>query len=137
MPQFVDIQKYKPEDIWLELLLLDPHGNVRIMGRSESKSSVASFTQQLKDKLKDRFKEDGQPQLLGFDTVYDDQLKKEVQKFDIVIVGEHKLSQKVFYALKDAFEESELPIKVDVLDWHRISCEFQNNIKAQYEPIYP
>ncbi len=78
-----EVQKYKPEDIWLELLVLDPHGNVQIKGRSESKSSVATFTQLLKDNLQDRFTENGQPRLLGFETVYDEQLKKEVQEFDI------------------------------------------------------
>ena len=51
---------------------------------------------------------------------------------DIVIVGERKIPQKTLYQLIDAFEESELPIKIDVLDWHRISEAFQNNIKQQY-----
>jgi len=61
----------------------------------------------------------------------------ENSDLDLVIVGKEKIPQKTYYQIKDAFEESELPIKVDVLDWYRISTEFQTNIKKQYELIYP
>ena len=61
----------------------------------------------------------------------------EHSDLDIVIIGKQKVPQKTFYQLKDAFEESDLPIRVDVLDWHRISSEFQKNIEACYIKIYP
>ena len=37
--------------------------------------------------------------------------------------------------LKEAFEESGLPIRVDVLDWHAISDAFKNVIAEEYEVI--
>ena len=61
----------------------------------------------------------------------------EHSDLDIIIVGEEKMPQKEFYQLKDAFEESTLSIKVDVLDWHRASAAFQKNIKLRYEVVYP
>ncbi len=61
----------------------------------------------------------------------------EYSDLDIVIVGDDKIPQKTFYQLKDAFEESDLPIRVDVLDWHRISTAFKKNIEAQHIKIYP
>lgn len=76
-----EIQKQKPEDIWLELLVLDPNGNVRIMGRSESERSVAEFIKNLKESLKDKFEEE--PKLFSYQTVYDDNLKRKVASFDI------------------------------------------------------
>ena len=35
------------------------------------------------------------------------------------------------------FEESDIPIRVDVLDWHMISPEFQSVINKGYEVIQP
>ena len=37
--------------------------------------------------------------------------------------------------LKEAFEESDLPFRVNVLDWHEISPEFQKVIEKAYEVI--
>jgi len=62
---------------------------------------------------------------------------REFSDLDLVVIDEDKIPLKQFYMLKDAFEESELSIKVDILDWHRLSYEFQTNIKKQYEKIYP
>lgn len=60
---------------------------------------------------------------------------KDYSDLDLVVVGKEKLPQRNYYHLKDAFEESDLPIRVEVLDWHRISLEFQNNIRKKYEVI--
>ena len=54
---------------------------------------------------------------------------------DLVVIDEQKLPQKTYYQLQEAFQESELSIRVDVLDWHRITPEFQQNIKNQYVVI--
>ena len=54
---------------------------------------------------------------------------------DLVVIDEQKIPQKKYYQLQEAFQESELPIRVDVLDWHRITPEFQQNIRKQYEVI--
>ncbi len=54
---------------------------------------------------------------------------------DLVIAGKEKLDWKLLVNLKEAFEESELPFRVDVLDWHAISSEFQKVIEKGYEVI--
>ena len=35
--------------------------------------------------------------------------------------------------IQDAFEESTLPFRVDVLDWHRISPSFRRVIQDKYD----
>ncbi len=54
---------------------------------------------------------------------------------DIIIVGRDKIPRKVLALIKSEFEESAIPITVDVLDWHRISAEFRENIEKEYEII--
>ena len=60
---------------------------------------------------------------------------KPYSDLDLVVVGAEKLPQEVYYRLKDSFEESTLPIRVDVLDWHRISPEFKEVIERVYQVI--
>jgi len=36
-------------------------------------------------------------------------------------------------AIREDFEESDLPFRVDILDWHTISAEFKANIEAKFE----
>lgn len=60
---------------------------------------------------------------------------KDYSDLDLAIVGKKKLSDKIFYALKEDFEESDLSIRVDVLDWNRISKEFKKVVNKQYEVI--
>ncbi|MFQ5560392.1 MAG: nucleotidyltransferase family protein [Nitrospinota bacterium] len=54
---------------------------------------------------------------------------------DLVIVGEKKLEWKCIEDLKNAFSDSNLPIMVDVLDWHSISGNFQKLIEQNYEVV--
>jgi predicted nucleotidyltransferase len=54
---------------------------------------------------------------------------------DLVIVGDRKTDRQTLYLLEEAFEESELPFRVDVLDWHRISESFRKVIGAGYEVV--
>jgi predicted nucleotidyltransferase len=54
---------------------------------------------------------------------------------DLAVAGPGKLSDDVLRGLKEAFEESDLPFRVDVLDWHAISREFQKVIEKRYEII--
>jgi len=35
--------------------------------------------------------------------------------------------------LSEAFQESDLPFRVDLIDWHRISPEFRKVIEQKYE----
>jgi type I restriction enzyme S subunit len=60
---------------------------------------------------------------------------KAYSDFDLAVVGSGKLSADTLRHLKEAFEESDLPFRVDVLDWHATSPEFQKVIEKQYEVI--
>jgi type I restriction enzyme S subunit len=61
--------------------------------------------------------------------------KKPYSDLDLVIVGQKQLPQKAYYQLKDAFEESSLPFRIDLLDWHRISSSFRRVIEQAYQVI--
>ena len=63
------------------------------------------------------------------------QTAKAWSDLDLAIVGPAKLEQHALYDLKEAFEESDLPICIDVLDWHTISPEFKAVIHAGYEVV--
>lgn len=63
------------------------------------------------------------------------QAAKKWSDLDLAVVGPEKLERDVFYSLEEAFEESELPVQVDVLDWHAISSAFQAVINEGYEVI--
>ena len=65
------------------------------------------------------------------------QTAKDWSDLDLAVVGIVRLGQHALYDLKEAFEESDLPIRVDVLDWHMISPEFKQVIHEGYEIIQP
>jgi predicted nucleotidyltransferase len=52
---------------------------------------------------------------------------------DIILLGPARLSIGRLAALREAFAESELAIRVDVIDWNAISKNFRNIIAAQFE----
>ena len=54
---------------------------------------------------------------------------KDYSDLDLAIVGKGPLEWKALGRLKEAFEESNLPMRVDVLDWHSISESFRKAIK--------
>jgi len=56
---------------------------------------------------------------------------------DLVVVADAELPRRAYYRLLDAFEESDLPIRVDVLDWYRIDAEFQAIIRRRHVLIVP
>lgn len=55
--------------------------------------------------------------------------------FDLAIVGHDKIERRSMVRLKEALEESNVPFRVDVLDWHAISESFRKMIEARYEVI--
>ena len=57
---------------------------------------------------------------------------KDTSDLDLVIVSDKKTPSNVMALLKLDFEDSELPFRVDVLDWQGISEEFQGGIKEEY-----
>lgn len=54
---------------------------------------------------------------------------------DLVIMSDEPLAPETMLALREAFSESDLPIKVDVLDWSALSDSFRDVI--QRSPTYP
>ena len=54
---------------------------------------------------------------------------------DVAIVGPEALGLRRLGQLIEAFQESTLPFRVDVLDWHDVSPSFQAIIDHEYEVI--
>ncbi len=66
---------------------------------------------------------------------YGSRVKGDAAKYsdlDISIVGSTKLDRTQLMELRNAFDESDLPIRVDVHDWHNTSPEFQKIIEERY-----
>ena len=60
---------------------------------------------------------------------------KPYSDLDIVLVGKQKLDWQQVSLLREAFAESDLSFRVDVLDWYAISSQFQQVIAQGYEVI--
>jgi predicted nucleotidyltransferase len=56
---------------------------------------------------------------------------KDYSDLDLVIIGPKKIERRLLIKLKDSFAESNLPFRVDILDWQRISPEFRKVIESQ------
>jgi predicted nucleotidyltransferase len=54
---------------------------------------------------------------------------------DLAIVCNEKLDRRKIELLKDAFAASDLPISVDVVDWHSLSDGFRQLIEKKYEVL--
>jgi len=61
---------------------------------------------------------------------------KTFSDLDLALVSDAPLDWRRLEALKDSFAESDLPIMIDVLDWHSISDEFKAVIEKNYEALY-
>ncbi len=57
---------------------------------------------------------------------------RDYSDLDLAIVGQRPLDWRTLGRLKEAFEESSLPMRVDVLDWHTISESFREVIQRDY-----
>ena len=57
---------------------------------------------------------------------------KPYSDLDLVIIGEPPLSLAVHASLADDFSESDLPYKVDVIDWATTDTAFRQIIEQQY-----
>ena len=60
---------------------------------------------------------------------------KPFSDLDLAIMGDEPLSLETRTQLEEAFSESELPWKVDVLDWNLAEVEFQKIIQESGENI--
>jgi predicted nucleotidyltransferase len=60
---------------------------------------------------------------------------KPSSDLDTVIVSTEKIPLDLLSALNEIFSESNLLFKVDIIDWHRISDEFQKKIRSEWIEI--
>ncbi|MCX5751488.1 MAG: nucleotidyltransferase domain-containing protein [Candidatus Saganbacteria bacterium] len=60
---------------------------------------------------------------------------KKYSDLDVVVVGKEKLGLRKMAEIKEAFQTSRLPFRVEVLDWHRIPDHFKEIIKSKQEII--
>jgi predicted nucleotidyltransferase len=60
---------------------------------------------------------------------------KPYSDLDLAVVGGSQLPDCQFHALKEAFEESDLPFRVDVMDWNVLSNDFQKVISKEFVVI--
>ena len=60
---------------------------------------------------------------------------KDHSDLDLAVVGDGPLPRGTLARLKESFEESTLPMRVDVLDWHDISESFRKVIKRHYAVV--
>jgi predicted nucleotidyltransferase len=62
---------------------------------------------------------------------------KPYSDIDLVIVGDKPISSDILALLSLAFEESDLPYKVDILDWCMLDLDFKKIIQQRYEILQP
>ncbi|MDP3187567.1 nucleotidyltransferase domain-containing protein [Limnobacter sp.] len=58
---------------------------------------------------------------------------KPFSDLDLVLIDSKPLPLGIRAELNNAFSESDLPWKVDLVDWHSISPDFQKIIQANYQ----
>jgi predicted nucleotidyltransferase len=60
---------------------------------------------------------------------------KPFSDLDLAVMGETPLDFRQLAALKDAFAESNLPFRVDVIDWAATNEAFRRIIEEAYEVV--
>lgn len=60
---------------------------------------------------------------------------KAFSDLDLVLINHEAIPLDVRANLVEAFSESDLPWKVDLVDWHSISPQFRQIIQSGYEVI--
>ncbi|OOF40082.1 MULTISPECIES: nucleotidyltransferase family protein [Rodentibacter] len=74
--------------------------------------------------------------LTGYEVrAFGSRVKGTARKFsdlDLVVMSEEPLSLRLFAEVSEAFSESDLPYKVDVLDWATTSESFREIIEQKY-----
>ena len=61
---------------------------------------------------------------------------KRFSDLDIALEGEAPVAYHTISKLKHAFSESDLAIKVDVVDWNSLDQDFRDAIAAQRVPLF-
>jgi len=62
---------------------------------------------------------------------------KPYSDLDLVVISKFPLAIMTMALMKEEFSESNLPFKVDILDWTQITPEFKQVIETQHEVITP
>ena len=62
---------------------------------------------------------------------------KKFSDLDLAIVGDDPVPSRALAALNEAFDESELPFKVDVVEWASTSASFRAVIRRTAVPLQP
>ncbi len=62
---------------------------------------------------------------------------KRFSDLDLVVRTESPLRLEDLGALRSAFSECDLPIKVDVVDWADLAPSFRRAIETELVPLYP
>ncbi|MDT8287928.1 MAG: nucleotidyltransferase domain-containing protein [Elusimicrobiales bacterium] len=62
---------------------------------------------------------------------------KAYSDLDLALIGPSRLDSALIEALKEAFAESDLPFRVDVLDLNAVSEEFSKIVLRKYEVLQP
>jgi type I restriction enzyme S subunit len=60
---------------------------------------------------------------------------KDYSDLDLAIIGEEKLPRRVKMLLREAFEESDPPFRVDIVDYNAISDSFRSIVDGNYEIV--
>jgi uncharacterized protein len=60
---------------------------------------------------------------------------RKFSDLDLVLLGTDKLPPRRIENIKDAFSESDLPILVDVVDWHAVTDTFRAVIDQKHETV--
>ena len=60
---------------------------------------------------------------------------KAYSDLDLVVMGGNELEQQRLNRLIEAFEESDLPFRVDVVDWNAMSDSFRKVVEKQFEVV--
>jgi len=60
----------------------------------------------------------------------------DASDLDLVLVGKEKLGLSLIGRIKEDFMESDIPFKVDILDYHSISPAFREIVDNGHERIY-
>jgi predicted nucleotidyltransferase len=71
--------------------------------------------------------------------VFGSRVRGKVKKYsdlDLVLMTDNPLSLEKMTALQDAFSESDLPWRVDVVDWSRLDKSFQKVISERHEVLW-
>ena len=60
---------------------------------------------------------------------------KQFSDLDLVIMSEDHIPPLTMALLREAFTESDLTFKVDIIDWSTVSKEFRETIGDQMQPL--